>query len=165
LIALPACSTGAGPLDQKRQIQTDQKAFFMTRTTLPEEALIYSMVTISAVDASMSDAELRRIGDMVQLLPVFEGYDSNNLTKTSEAASTILAGANGLDDMLNTIADALPVLLHDTAYALAVEVASADMTVKAEEIRFLQMLRDRLNLDKLTIAALERSAIARFRRL
>ena len=34
----------------------------------------------------------------------------------------------------------------------------------AAEIRFLQMLRARLEVDKLTAAAIERSAIARFRR-
>ncbi len=137
----------------------------MTRSITPEEALIYGMVTISAADATMSDAELLRIGDLVRLLPVFAGYDSDNLAATAEAASTILNSSNGLDDLLELIAEALPEKLHDTAYALAVEVASADLSVRAEELRFLQMLRDRLNLDKLTIAALERSAMARFRRL
>ena len=137
----------------------------MTRSVSPEEALIYAMVTISAVDASMSDAELKRIGQLVKRLPVFAGYDTDNLTRTAEAASEILNSTQGLEDMLNVIGESLPEKLHDTAYALAVEVASADLTVKAEELRFLQMLRDRLNLDKLTIAALERSAMARFRRL
>jgi hypothetical protein len=46
-----------------------------------------------------------------------------------------------------------------------VEVAATDLNVNQEELRFLQMLRDRLGLDKLTIAAIERSAQARYRRL
>ncbi|MCX7351602.1 MAG: Tellurite resistance protein TerB, partial [Alphaproteobacteria bacterium] len=52
--------------------------------------------------------------------------------------------------------------LRETAYALAVEVAAADLAVGKEELRFLAMLRDTLGLDKLVTAALERSAIARY---
>ena len=59
------------------------------------------------------------------------------------------------------IGTAVPPRLAETAYAVAVEVAAADRDVKAEEIRFLDLLRDRLNLDKLTTAAIERGARAR----
>ena len=48
------------------------------------------------------------------------------------------------------------------AYALAVEVAIADRNIAREEIRFLAMLRDALNLTKLQTAALEHAAIARY---
>jgi len=54
-----------------------------------------------------------------------------------------------------------PDRLHETAYALAVEIAAADLDVKPEELRFLQMLRDALELDSLTCAAIERGARAR----
>ena len=63
--------------------------------------------------------------------------------------------------MLQTIAGALPRKLHETAYALAVEVAAADLKVPDEEIRLLELLRDALHLDKLVTAAIERSARAR----
>jgi hypothetical protein len=66
--------------------------------------------------------------------------------------------------VLDVIA-ALPARLHETAYALAVEVAAADLHVEQEELRFLQMLRDRLDLDKLAVAAIESSARARYRSL
>ena len=59
--------------------------------------------------------------------------------------------------------DALPHNLYDTAYALAVEIAAADLHVEQEELRLLQLLRDRLGLDKLTCAAIERGAMARYR--
>ena len=59
----------------------------------------------------------------------------------------------------------LPDWLHDTAYALAVEIVAVDLTLRAEEVRLLQLLRDRLELDKLTCAALERSASARYQRI
>jgi hypothetical protein len=55
----------------------------------------------------------------------------------------------------------LPKKLRETAYALALEVAAADLDVKPEEMRFLDMLRDSLELDKLTTAAIERGIRAR----
>jgi tellurite resistance protein len=135
----------------------------MTQSVTPQEALIYVMVTISAADASMSDAELLRIGDVVRTLPSFRDFNHDDILLVAQSASRILGGDDGLQKMLDLVADALPEKLHDTAYAMAVEIAASDLRVNQEELRFLQMLRDRLGLDKLTIAAIERSAQARFR--
>ena len=60
--------------------------------------------------------------------------------------------------------EGLPARLHDTAYALAVEVATVDLHLDQAELRFLEMIRDGLNLDNLTAAAIETSARARLRR-
>jgi hypothetical protein len=60
---------------------------------------------------------------------------------------------------------ALPEKLHDTAYALAVEVTAVDLRLEQEELRFLEMLRDGLSLDRLTTAAIEVAARARHRRI
>ena len=127
------------------------------------EALIYAMVTVSAADRTMTDRELRKIGDIVKTLPVFADFEPDKLVKVAEACSIILQRSDGLDAVLSLIA-ALPARLHDTAYALAIEVAAADLHVEQEELRFLQMLRDRLKLDPLTTAAIERAARARYRR-
>ncbi|MDP2120994.1 MAG: tellurite resistance TerB family protein [Hoeflea sp.] len=127
------------------------------------DALIYLMVTMSAVDKAMNDAELARIGRLVTFLPVFDGFDEERLIEVTRAAAELLAGPEGLDIVLEVVRDAVPHKFYDTAYALAVEVASADYNIQQEEIRLLQMLRDRLGLDKLTCAAIERSAMARFR--
>ncbi|MDP3525662.1 MAG: tellurite resistance TerB family protein [Hoeflea sp.] len=127
------------------------------------DALIYLMVTMSAVDKAMNDAELARIGRLVTFLPVFDGFDEDRLIEVTRAAAELLAGPEGLDIVLEVVRDAVPHKFYDTAYALAVEVASADYNIQQEEIRLLQMLRDRLGLDKLTCAAIERSAMARFR--
>ena len=59
------------------------------------------------------------------------------------------------------MADALPPRLRETGYALAVEIAAADLSVGAEELRLLQLLRDTLDIDKLVAAAIERGARAR----
>ncbi len=124
------------------------------------DSLIYIMVTMSVVDRKMSDRELSRIGDIIKTLPVFSAFDENRLTEVSKTCGELLQNENSLDTILD-VAAALPDKLHETAYALALEVAAADLHVEQEELRFLQLLRDKLQLDKLVVAALERGARAR----
>jgi tellurite resistance protein len=131
----------------------------------PHEALIYIMITMSAADRQISDRELERIAQIVRHLPVFMGFDVNNLTKAAERCGEMLSEEDGLELLLETVANALPKKLHETAYALAVEVAAADLKVVDEEIRLLELLRDALHLDKLVTAAIERSARARHQTL
>ncbi|MNL48211.1 hypothetical protein D3C87_1710510 [compost metagenome] len=77
----------------------------------------------------------------------------------------ILNGPNGLDRVIEEAVAALPAKLQDTAYALAVEVTAVDLHLEQEELRYLEMLRDHLSLDRLTTAAIEVAARARHRRL
>ncbi|MCL6705632.1 tellurite resistance TerB family protein [Pseudomonas sp. R2.Fl] len=128
------------------------------------DALIFVMVMASAVDRAMPDRELSRIGQLIDVLPVFDGFEKDGLISVSQRCAEILDGPEGLDIALEIVRDALPARLYDTAYALAVEVAAVDLAVNPEEVRLLQLLRDRLGLDKLTCAAIERSAIARYRK-
>ena len=127
----------------------------------PHEALICVMITMSAADRQISDHELERISQIVRQLPVFIGYDVEKLPKIAERCGDLLSGEDGLENLLHEVAEALPKKLYETAYALAVEVAAADLKVPEEEIRLLELLRDALHLDKLATAAIERSARAR----
>ncbi len=122
------------------------------------------MVTMTAVDGRIGDRELQRIGRLVQTLPVFEGFDPGRLTHVSQECGEILQVDEGLDAVLGLIKEALPMRLRETAYALAVEVAVADQTIWQEEVRFLTRLRNTLDLDKLSTAAIERSATARYQK-
>ncbi len=124
-------------------------------------ALIYAMVTISAVDRQMVDPELKRIGEIVSNLPVFQDFDPELLVPAAENCGRVLSSDEGLDTVLTLIAEAVPEGLRETVYAVAVEVAVADLTVKPEELRFLQLLRDALGLDRLITAAIERGIRAR----
>ena len=133
----------------------------MTEPLGHHEALIYTMVTMSAVDRTMTDAELARIGEIVSNLPIFAEYDAERLVRTSETCGEILSQSNGLQQVLQLIRSALPKKLRETAYAVALEVAAADLDVRPEETRFLEMLSDNLELDKLTTAAIERGIRAR----
>ncbi|WP_343316020.1 tellurite resistance TerB family protein [Brucella sp. BE17] len=131
----------------------------------PQDALVYIMVTTSAADTTMTDAELDSIGNVVRRLPVFRGFDIKRLPKLANDCYRLLADEEGLEKILDLAHQVLPEKLYDTAYALAVEVAAADLHVEQEELAFLQMLRDRWALDELTVAAIERSARVRFRKL
>jgi tellurite resistance protein len=133
----------------------------MTEPLNHHGALVFVMVTISAVDRTMTDAELARIGELVSHLPVFADFDQEKLVKTAEACGEILSVDGGLDRVLAAVRSALPKKLRETAYAVALEVAAADMEVRPEEMRFLEMLGDALELDTLTTAAIERGIRAR----
>ena len=133
----------------------------MDQTVSHHEALIFAMVTMSAVDRTMTDSELKKIGEVVKSMPVFEDFSEQRLVAVAEMCGEILQADDGLVTILELIRTCIPQKLHETAYAFAVEVAAADLHVEPEELRFLQMLRDKLNLDKLTVAAIERGARAR----
>ena len=96
---------------------------------------------------------------------MFKTFDVDRLVEVSEACGEILTQENGLDVILNQAAAELPKSLHETAYALAVEVAAVDLNVTQEEIRFLQLLREALKIDPLVVAAIERGARARLHTL
>lgn len=134
----------------------------MTGTISTEQALIYTMVTMSGVEGRINTIELAEIGHIVKHLPAFRHFDEARLTTVAQEVGEILAEAEGLKAVLGLVKEALSPKLRETAYALAVEVAASDMAVGKEELRFLAILRDTLDLDKLVTAAIERSAIARY---
>jgi tellurite resistance protein len=59
----------------------------------------------------------------------------------------------------------LPKKLRETAYAVACDIAAADGHTTQEELRMLEMLRHSLDIDRLSAAAIERGARARYMRL
>ncbi|WP_417772535.1 tellurite resistance TerB family protein [Stappia sp.] len=136
----------------------------MSETVSLQEALIYAMVMVSASDSSMTDRELRSIGKITRTLPVFRDFDQERLLPVAQECGLLLQGETGMSDTIALIARSVPESHRDTAYALAVEVAIADLTVAREELRLLHLLRDAFALDKLTVAAIERAAQARFRK-
>ena len=130
----------------------------------PQDALIYLMVVTASSDSAMSDKELKRIDSLIGRLPVFEGYDRAALPRVANNCVDLINGGADIEGVLAMAIAALPKRLQDTAYALAVEIASVDLRLEQEELRFLEMLRDRLDLDRLLTAAIEAAARARHRR-
>ena len=128
-------------------------------------ALIYTMIIVSAADSDMPDAELRIIGDIVGDLPVFQGFDQAELPQVLNDCTELIGRENGLEETLKVIKKALPANLRETAYAIACDLVAADGEATQEELRILELIRYRLNIDRLIAAAIERGAKARFQRL
>lgn len=131
----------------------------------PHAALIYTMVIVSAADADMSDTELKTVGEIIGHLPAFHGFDRNGLPALLNGCAEALAADNGLDKTLDAIKESLPPNLRETAYAIACDLVAADGEASQEELRVLELIRHRLNVDRLTAAAIERGARARFQTL
>lgn len=125
------------------------------------DALIYTMVLVSAADSNMSDAELQTMGRIVSNLPVFRDFDVDTLPRVASDCAALLQRDDGLDAALDAMLAALPENLRETAYAVACDVAAADGHVQIEELRLLQLIRERLNIERLVAAAIERGARAR----
>ncbi len=137
----------------------------MESTVSHHAALIYTMVLMSAADSNMTDQELAAIGEIVKTLPVFRDFDHDMLVSHGETCAEIINQEDGFDAVIDLIIEALPVKLHETAYALACDIAAADGTVKQEELRLLEYLRHKLEVGRLPAAAIERGARARHLRI
>ena len=134
-------------------------------TAAAHDALIHLMIVAASSDSAMTERELSRITALIDRLPVFEDFDKARLPDVANDCADKLNGPDGLDRVVDDAVAALPQKLQDTAYALAVEVAAADLQLEQEELRYLEMLRDKLVLDRLVTAAIEVAARARHRRM
>ena len=128
-------------------------------------ALIYTMVIVSAADSDMPDSELRIIGDIVGDLPVFRDFDRRELPRVLSDCTDLIGRDDGLKETLRAIKTALPATLRETAYAIACDLVAADGEATQEELRVLELIRHRLNIDRLIAAAIERGARAHFQTL
>lgn len=130
-----------------------------------QEALIHIMVTASAADSKLKDVELSMIRSFCSSLPVFDGFNIDTLDAISSRTVKLLGEGDGIDAILAMAKNELSGRLHETAYALAVEIAAVDISAGQEELQFLELLGDTLNIDKLAMAAIEHSARVRYRKM
>ena len=126
-----------------------------------EDALVAVMVAVSASDETIRTAELIKIEQIVNNLPVFGAYDASRTRDVSQTVFSLFADEDGLDALFALVRAALPERLHETAYAIACDVAAADGSLRQPELRFLEELRDALDIDRLHASAIERGARAR----
>jgi len=135
----------------------------MPQRLTPQDALVYTMLTMAASDSSVAEAELNRIRTLVRELPLFRSYDESRLIAAAQECARLLTQPGGFANVLRQLTDTIPAHLHETAYALAFEVAIADLNLSLDEQRFLTSLATTLGLSALDCEALERGARARHR--
>jgi hypothetical protein len=128
-------------------------------------ALIYTMVIVSGAQSRLGEAELSIIGDIVEDLPVFRDFDRDRLPQLLDDCAELMSGENGLEDTLRAIRSLLPAKLRETAYAIACELVASDGAATPEELQLIDLLRHRLDIDRLVAAAIERGARALFHTL
>lgn len=137
----------------------------MSDRITPQEALIYAMVTVSAADRTITTEEISRIGSIVLELPPFHTYTDNWLADAAQECGKLLRKPDGIENVLTLVRKSLPPRLYETAYVLAAEVAASDLSVHADEEKFLGMLAGALGLGSEVCTALERAARARHQRI
>lgn len=127
----------------------------------PQDCLVALMIAVSAADANMRTAELVKIQNTVNHLPVFANYDIDRVSDMSQIVFDLFAEEEGIEALFGLIRENLPEHLFETAYALACDVAAADGHIYEQELRLLEEMRHELNIDRLHAAAIERGSRAR----
>jgi tellurite resistance protein len=128
------------------------------------EALILTMVLVAAADGGITDREIGVMSGIVQTLPAFADFTSEQLAEATDAAVRLLNEDEGLSHAGELIRRALGPRLRETAYALACEVVAADGKAGPQTIEMLDFVQGELHLDSLIAAALGRGVRARYRR-
>ena len=131
----------------------------------PQEALVCTMVLVAATDGGITDREIGVMSALVQTLPVFNGFSTEQLDAATEAAINLLREDDGLDRAAGLIREALPTRLRETAYALACEVVAGDGFAAQATLQMLEFVLNELHLDPLVASAIERATRARYRRV
>jgi tellurite resistance protein len=132
-----------------------------TPSMTAQDALCAVMIAVSASDEHIQTAELVKITNIINNLPVFADYDATKVPNVSQMVFELFEQEDGLDALFGLIRDALPERLNETAYALACDVAAADGDIAQSELRMLEEMRYELMIDRLHAAAIERGARAR----
>ena len=126
-----------------------------------QDALIAVMIAVSAADEQLRTAEMVAIQRTVNHMPVFADYDPDRIRLIAQTVFDLFEEEDGLAALFGLIREALPERLHETAYALACDAASADGKLREVELRMLEEVREELSIDRLHAAAIEWGARVR----
>jgi tellurite resistance protein len=134
----------------------------LARTGLDaQEALVCTMGLVAAASGGITHSEIGVMSGLVQTLPVFRDFSSEQLDAATEAAIALLREEDGLAHAGSLILEALEPRLRETAYALACEVVAANRAADQNSLRMLEFVGTELKIDPLVAAAMERAARAR----
>ena len=130
-----------------------------------EDSLIAIMIAEGLSDEKISGKEFLSITKIVDHLPIFQTYDQDRVQTVAQLVFDLFEEEDGLDALFGLVRDSLPTTLYETAYALACDVAAADVRLLEAELQMLKEIRYELNIDRLHAAAIERGARARHQKL
>jgi tellurite resistance protein len=128
------------------------------------EALVLTMVLVAAADGGMSDREIGVMSGLVQTLPVFRDFTTEQLRAATDATVKLLNEDDGLRHAARLMRGALEPRLRETAYVLSCEVVAANAVTQQRTLEMLDFVRTELRLDPLVSAAIERGVRARNQR-
>jgi len=128
------------------------------------EALVLTMVLVSAADGGMTDREIGVMSALVQTLPAFQGFTTSELTGVTERTVGLLHEDDGLAHAGRLMRAALNPKLRETAYFLACEVVAGGDGAQRQSLDMLEFVRAELGLDTLISTAIERGVRARYQR-
>lgn len=129
------------------------------------EALVLTMVLVSAADGGMTDREIGVMSGLVQSLPAFQDFTSAELADVTERAASLLHEDDGLAHAGRLMRAALSSKLRETAYALGCEVVAGGDGARRQSLDMLEFVRGELGIDTLISAAIERGVRARYQRV
>jgi len=73
-----------------------------------QDALAALMIAVSASDEDIRTAELVKINNAINNLPVFSDYDAERLPRVSKMVFELLEQEDGLEALFGLIRDAMP---------------------------------------------------------
>ena len=127
-------------------------------------ALVHTMVLVAVADGEVTDREVGAMTEIVSFLPVFKDFDAGSVAKEVNTCLDVLQDEDGFDEAIRRIKANLPPKLCETAYALACDVAATGGgSISQEVLRVLEMIRQDLEVDRLTAAAIEKGSAVRHR--
>ncbi|WP_158922600.1 tellurite resistance TerB family protein [Acidisphaera sp. S103] len=129
------------------------------------EALVLTMVLVSAADGGMTDREIGVMSALVQTLPAFQGFTTSELTGVTDRAVSLLHEDDGLAHAGRLMRAALNPKLRETAYFLGCEVVAGGDGAQRQSLDMLEFVRGELKLDTLISTAIERGVRARYQRV
>ena len=111
------------------------------------EALVLTMVLVSAADGGMTDREIGVMSGLVQTLPAFQDFTTGELADVTDRAVSLLHEDDGLAHAGRLMRAALNSKLRETAYALACEVIAGGDGARRQSLDMLDFVRGELRLD------------------
>ena len=112
-----------------------------------QAALFETMILAAGADGAVSKVELEEIYRRVFERPEFKGIHANDLREAIEHAALEVSMAQGMSNILPTLAARLPDKpTRELAFGFAAAVATADHRTPPAELKVLKALQDAFEL-------------------